>query len=597
MTPDHDRLLTPIPLEARASIGRGAAVVMAVLVVLGGLVAFDTGSEEVSLPTALLVAIVGLAAAVYLVVAFWPWHRRLSTTAQEALLSASVAVPSLGVVAAYVVDEPTDTDALFFLAAIVVAAALTVPLRWYAAGVLALLGTVAVAAGVRAALREVSFVLLVTFATALLAGLAASVLARTIRTGTEREREAEAANRALLAVVDAARTATVSTPQEVLDAVVQATVKLQSDTAGAYMLHPDGKLRYGATFNVPEHLHHEAFPPDLGMAGEALRADRTLVTNDYLQHANAMEDYREVGLRAAIASPIRVHGEPIGVLVAGRYREGGYQQAAVTAFELLADHAGRALALSQAIDEDRRVMERLQSLHALQEDFVATVSHELRTPLTVIDGLAETLERRSAHLAQPQIDQLLSRLRANTTTLATIVTSLLEAARLDRGLVEVEEQVVDLWELVEECVARMSPILHEHTVELDLEDAVVMADGALLERVVDNLLTNAQRHTPPGTTVRIETRAADHECVVTISDDGPGIPEADLGRITDRFTRGGDLHTRATRGLGLGLALADQVLRLHGTRLHVESPHGAGAQFRFRLRLAPDDPSGADGAS
>ena len=597
MTPDRDRLLTPIPLEARASIGRGAAVVMAVLVVLGGLVALETGTEDSSLPAPLVVVVVGIPAVVYLVVAFWPWHRRLSTAAQEALLSTSVAVPTLAAVTAYVVDEPSDIDALFFLAAIVVAAALTVPLRWYGLGVVAMLCAVAVSAGLRGALRDVAFVLLVTFATALLAGLAASVLARTIRTGSEREREAEAANRALLAVVDAARTATASTPGEVLDAVVQATARLQSDTAGAYLLHPDGKLRYGATLNVPEHLHDEVFPPDRGMAGQALRADRTLLTNDYLEHAGAMDEYREVGLRAAIASPIRVHGEPIGVLVAGRYREGGYQQAAVTAFELLADHAGRALALSQAIHEDRRVMERLKSLHALQEDFVATVSHELRTPLTVIDGLAETLERRSAHLAQAQVDQLLSRLRANTTTLATIVTSLLEAARLDRGLVEVEEEVVDLWELVEGCVARLSPILHEHTLELQLEDALVMADGALLERVIDNLLTNAQRHTPPGTTVRIETRAADHECVVTISDDGPGIPEADLARITDRFTRGGDLHTRATRGLGLGLALADQVLRLHGTRLHVESPPGAGAQFRFRLRVASDvEPAAPDDA-
>jgi K+-sensing histidine kinase KdpD len=580
------RLLTPIPLEARASVGRGAAGVMAVLVLLGGILAATTGGDDVSLPRWLLLVVVSGGTVVYVVVAITKWDARLSERAQEALLAASVALPSVLAVIAYLADEPDDPDALFFLAAIVAAGALTVPLRWYAAGVTALLATVAATAGARGALRDVAFVLVVTLATAMLAALAANVLARTIATGTAREREAEMANRALMAVVDAARTATTSDAQDVLDAVVGATERLASDTAGVYLLHPDGKLRYGAVHNIPEHLHDEVFPRDRGMAGRALQTDRTIVTNDYLEDDNAMSAYREVGLRAAIASPIRVHGEPVGVLVAGRYRPGGYQQAAVTAFELLADHAGRALALSQAIDEDRQMLEQLKSLHALQEDFVATVSHELRTPLTVIDGLAETIERRHQDLAPEQVDQLLSRLRANTTTLSTIVTSLLDAARLDRGLVEVDQQVVDLWALVEGCVARLSPILPEHVLELELSDAEVLADGALLERVVDNLLTNAQRHTPPGTTVRITTEVDVTDCVVTISDDGPGIPAEDLARITERFTRGGDLHTRGTRGLGLGLALADQVLRLHGTRLHVSSPPGTGAQFRFKLRLA-----------
>ena len=123
-------------------------------------------------------------------------------------------------------------------------------------------------------------------------------------------------------------------------------------------------------------------------------------------------------------------------------------------------------------------------------------------------------------------------------------------------------------------------------IELDLDDAVVVGDGDLLARVVDNLLTNAERHTPAGTTVRIEARIVGDECTVVVRDDGPGINQADLHRITERFTRGGELHTRPSRGLGLGLALADQILRLHGTRLLVTSPPGSGAQFQFRLRTA-----------
>ncbi len=559
---------------------------MAVLVLIGGAVAVGDGGEDVTLPTALLAVIVGGAATVFLVVVFAPWRRWLSERGQEVLLATTVAVPAAGVVAAYVADDPADPDALFFLAAIFVASALTVPLRSHLTSVLAALATVAAVAGARGALRDIAFVLIVCLATAALAGLAASVLAETVATSTAREHEATAANQALRAVVDAARTATTADPDDVLEAVVTATQHLQSDMAGIYLVRPDGRMALGARLNVPPSMDDEIVEPGQGLAGQVLQEGRLRLVNDYAQFEAGVPEYAASGLRAGMAAPIRVDDEVVGVLAAGRTRPGNYGPAAVTAFQLLADHAGRALALSRAIDEDRQLLERLKSLHALQEDFVATVSHELRTPLTVIDGLAETLETHGTSLTDTQAAQLLSRLRANTTTLATIVTSLLDAARLDRGLVEVEEGVVDLWSLVESCVARLSPILEEHHIELDLDDALVLGDGDLLQRVVDNLLTNAERHTPAGTTVHIETRVADGRCTVTIRDDGPGIPGEDLATITERFTRGGNLHTRSTRGLGLGLALADQVLRLHGTRLQVSSPPGTGAQFQFRLRLA-----------
>lgn len=575
-----------MPLATRASIGRGAAAVMAVLTLVGGIVASASAGEDVSLPTALLLVIVGGATAAFLVVVFAPWRRWLSEPTQELLLGATMVVPAAGVITLYVADEPTDTDALFFLAAIFVASALTVRLRWHVTGVLVALTTVAAVATSRGALRDISFVIVVCLAAAALAGLAASVLADTVAASAAREQEASAANQAVRAVVDAARIATAADPDDVLEAVVAATVHLESDIAAIYLLGPSGRMTMGARRNVPPAMDDEVVGPGEGLAGRVLEEGRLVVVNDYAQFDEAIDEYVSSGLRAAMGAPVRVEDAVVGVLAAGRNRPGGYGPAAIAAFQLLADHAGQALALSRLIDEDRQLMERLKSLHALQEDFVATVSHELRTPLTVIDGLAETLETHGSNLTDAQVAQLLSRLRANTTTLATIVTSLLDAARLDRGLVEVEDSVVDLWDLVESCVARLSPILDEHQVELDLDDALVLGDGDLLERVIDNLLTNAQRHTPAGTTVRIEARVTDEGCLVTISDDGPGIPAKDLATITERFTRGGELHTRSTRGLGLGLALADQVLRLHGTRLHVTSPPRTGARFQFRLRLA-----------
>jgi signal transduction histidine kinase len=101
--------------------------------------------------------------------------------------------------------------------------------------------------------------------------------------------------------------------------------------------------------------------------------------------------------------------------------------------------------------------------------------------------------------------------------------------------------------------------------------------------VVDNLLTNAQRHTPNGTHVSISVCRVGRRVEVAIADDGPGIPADVLPRITERFVRAGDHHTRSTRGLGIGLALVEQVLQLHGTTLEATSSEGEGSTFSFRL--------------
>ncbi len=579
---------SPIPQATRIRVARIAAATLLVLVLVGGGIGILLNQDEVPFPVPVLIALTLVLAAGLGWIARAPWDRVLRPLARERVLWATCLLPVLVALPVQLVDEPGDTAALLFIVVIATISPMIVAPTAHALGVV----TVAVIVLVDSILDGFTplegYALSILGTVAILSALAAREIGAAVVTASDREHEAEDASRALRAVIDAARTATTSDPQAVLDAVVTATANLQSDTAGMYLLHEDGLLRYGATYRIPDHLTDEAFPPTHGLAGQALTNDRTVATNDYGTDARGMAEYQEAGLRAAVASPVRVAGTPVGVLVVGRFEPGGYSPAEVSAIELLADHAGHALALSRAIDEDRQLLRRLQSLRALQEDFVATVSHELRTPLTVIDGLAETIEQRRDALDGGQMTTLLSRLRANTTTLTTIVTSILDAARLDRGLVEVDPHPVDLWDLVQGCVGRLAPVLEDHTVGLDLDDVVVAGDEGLLARVIDNLLTNVERHTPPGTTVHVVARAVGGECTVVVRDDGPGIAPRDLHRITDRFTRGGDLNTRATHGIGLGLALADQILRLHGTRLLVTSPPGGGAQFQFRLRTVDE---------
>jgi signal transduction histidine kinase len=131
------------------------------------------------------------------------------------------------------------------------------------------------------------------------------------------------------------------------------------------------------------------------------------------------------------------------------------------------------------------------------------------------------------------------------------------------------------------------------TVECDA-DLVAVGDPVQIERVLQNLLWNAAKHTPPATHVTLSARAEGGGVVLSVADDGPGIPEEELRHLGERFYRGGDLNARSTKGLGLGLALVKEILELHGSALEIESQVGIGSRFAFRLLAAkPDDEEAA----
>lgn len=122
---------------------------------------------------------------------------------------------------------------------------------------------------------------------------------------------------------------------------------------------------------------------------------------------------------------------------------------------------------------------------------------------------------------------------------------------------------------------------------MDVAEGVeVIADPMLLDRVVENLLSNAGKHTPEGTAVVLSASAGTTLAEVAVTDTGPGIEERDLGNLGERFYRGGDPSARRTKGIGLGLAFVREILRLHESELAIESHVGSGSRFSFRLPLA-----------
>jgi len=214
--------------------------------------------------------------------------------------------------------------------------------------------------------------------------------------------------------------------------------------------------------------------------------------------------------------------------------------------------------------------------------FVADASHELRTPLAAVRGYTELIRRRDDDVT-PEVAHALSRVESEAARMTTLVEDLLLLARLDSGR-PLDRAPVDLSRLVVDMVSDAHVAGQGHVWRLDLppDPVIVPGDDARLHQVVANLLSNARTHTPPGTTVTIGLSTKGEYAVLTVTDDGPGIPPNLLPEVFERFARGDSSRSRAAGSTGLGLAIVAAVVHAHHGRVEVHSRPGA---TRFTVRL------------
>lgn len=375
-------------------------------------------------------------------------------------------------------------------------------------------------------------------------------------------------------------------PDRVLESVVQTAIGFGFAAAEVCVIDA-GRRTYTVTHGsgLPEGPRREPRPVHGDLVGRVLRERALIAVEDLAELADDDATIARTGYRGAVATPIWSHGELLGVLVAGDREPRTLSTDELEAFELLAVHAGRALENARAYEEGRRTVEQLAEADRLKDEFLSTASHELRTPLAVISGMGMTLESRFEQMTESgEARQFVRRINANAAALTEIITTLLDFSRLQQDHITLQPQTVDISELLAGTADRLGSLLSEQDFELDItEDLVVRADPALLERAVENLLSNAAKYTSAGTRVTLRAVSDGDHVTVSVSDDGPGIAPEDLDRLTERFFRGQQVTSRQTRGLGLGLAFTDEVLRLHGSRLEVDSSRGHGATFAFRL--------------
>ena len=240
------------------------------------------------------------------------------------------------------------------------------------------------------------------------------------------------------------------------------------------------------------------------------------------------------------------------------------------------------------------VQEALTARHESESQvrhFVADASHELRTPLASIRGYAE-LVRRSPEVLPDGAVTALSRIESEASRMTALVEDMLLLARLDAGR-PLESEPVDLAVLAIDAVGDAHVAGADHTWRLDLpeldeddEGPVVVGDEHRLRQVFANLLANARVHTPPGTTVTVGVRSVGENVQVSVTDDGPGIPDDLRDRLFQRFTRGDSSRTRGTGSTGLGLAIVAAVVGAHRGTITAGSGPAGGTVFTLTLPAA-----------
>jgi PAS domain S-box-containing protein len=216
----------------------------------------------------------------------------------------------------------------------------------------------------------------------------------------------------------------------------------------------------------------------------------------------------------------------------------------------------------------------------LRDDILSAVSHELRTPLTAVLGFAVTLEQRRSRLTAEETDLLVGELVEAARRLERLLGDLLDVERVRRGVLQVTRTRTRVLDLVESAVAAAP--LDSRRVDISGAALVADVDAPKLERIVENLVLNAAKHTPEQGAIHVRLDAQGTDLLLSVNDEGPGVADEYKQGVFDTFNRGPKMLS-TTPGLGIGLALVARFAEVHGGRTWVEDRPGGGASFRVLL--------------
>ncbi|ADO75714.1 ATP-binding protein [Stigmatella aurantiaca] len=292
----------------------------------------------------------------------------------------------------------------------------------------------------------------------------------------------------------------------------------------------------------------------------------------------------------ALALPLALAGrsQPSGAVILGASPRCALDDKYESFLKLVGAQAATAVQSARAFEEEKQRAEALAKLDQAKTAFFSNISHEFRTPLTLMLGpVEEGLQDTGEPLPPRQRDRQLM-VHRNGLRLLKLVNTLLDFSRIEAGRVKARYQPTDLSAFTADLASAFRSLMEKAGLSLQVDcpwlAAPVYVDREMYEKVVLNLLSNAFKFTFVGG-VRVSLRAEADRAVLTVADSGTGIPEAELPHVFERFHRVEGARGRSYEGSGIGLALIQELVRLHGGTLSVESAVGQGSRFTVTLPL------------
>jgi PAS domain S-box-containing protein len=393
----------------------------------------------------------------------------------------------------------------------------------------------------------------------------------------------------------ATETAKAQSPEDACDRAAAVLGGNRSDLPFGllYLTRPDGGMRLCASTGLETDPDPDGWP-----LREAARSQQAVHVEDV---AARLPHGKTAWPRAALVLPIAQAGQgaAVGCLVAGLSDFRALDEAYRGFLELVAAQLATAIEGARALEEGRRRAEALAALDAAKTTFFTNVSHEFRTPLTLLLGPVEEILSRAGNGLSPADRERLAVAHQNGLRLLKLVNMLLEFARIEGGRVQAVRAPTDLAAFTAELASMFRSPVEQAGLRLCVDcpplPRPALVDRDMWEKIVLNLLSNAFKFTHAGEIV-VALRVAGPDVELSVRDTGAGIPEEELPRLFERFHQIRGVRGRTHEGTGIGLALVQELVKLHGGSIHVESTYGRGSTFVVSVPMG-EGAGGADQAA
>jgi len=384
--------------------------------------------------------------------------------------------------------------------------------------------------------------------------------------------------------------------ETVLTRIVRHAVQLSKTDAGTIYEFDEEKqvfvprINYGVSTEFVAALHESKLrigdQTVIGQAAEKMAPEQIADLSGYPDYP--LPYIQRAGYRALLALPLLRENRLIGGLVVRRKAPGKFPASVVDLLQTFAAQSVLAIHNARLFREVEKKGREIEIANKHKSEFLANMSHELRTPLNAILGYTELILDNIYGDVSEKIQEVLGRLEKNGRHLLSLINDVLDLSKIEAGRLTLSLNEYSIGEVIRAAVSSVEALAAEKKLELNVSISEKLANGQgdeqRIAQVLLNLLGNAIKFTETGA-VGVEAVVSDNNFLVSVSDTGPGIADADQKKIFEEFHQADGSSTRQKGGTGLGLSISKKIVEMHGGRIWVESILGKGSTFRFTLPL------------